>query len=251
MKKIAKGIHRLSQRAAEIREVMQAMPAQAAELREAVTATAGQMRQLRTDLTTAVPPRLPENESAALAQLRKIEVSADALAEAGYRLGGIDHDLGAGRRTRVLLERVDAVALPRLYSLLAMETTDPTTKALLAAIVQATELAAKVEFAHLIFTEILVEIGSGQAVRIGWRTADPVASAPVVAAEARPPTFSQSSFFARPAATPTPAAPVPEPAPVPSAPAQPAAAAPLEANWRASALDRFKKMPDLSKRTVR
>jgi hypothetical protein len=81
----------------------------------------------------------------------------------------------------------------------------PVTKALLSAIVQAAETTEKIEFASLEFTEVLVEVGSGRAVRIGWRSVNDVAPVAAPATEARPPTFSQSSFFARPEAA-TPAA---------------------------------------------
>lgn len=252
MKKIAKGIHRLGQRAAEIRQVVEAMPAKAAELRAAVTTTAGHVKQLRTELATTLPPILSSGVTETLAQLREIEGATEALAEAGYRLAGIEHELGVGRRTRVLVERVDEVALPRLHALLEMEAGHLMAKALLTAIVQATELAAKVEFEHLIFTEILIEIGTGQTVRIGWRAADPVT--PALAAEGRPPTFSQSSFFAQPAVVPI-AQPAASGGPATASaslhPVAVPAEAPLAPGGRASALDRFKKMPDLTKRPSR
>ncbi len=244
----------MSQRAAEVRQVVEAMPAKAAELRAAVVATAGHVKQLRTDLAGVLPPLLASGDADTPARLREIESAADVLAEAGYRLAGIEHEPGVGGRTRVLLERVDSVALPRLQALAAMHSEPPPTQALLAAIVQATELAAKVEFEHLVFSEILVELGVGQTVRIGWRAEDPVVRAPAVAAEVRPPMFSQSSFFARPTAaaeTPAPVAAAAMGGGEVSPPGTPPVVATPGPDWRATALDRFKKMPDLTKRTAR
>ncbi len=257
MKKIAKGIHRLGQRAAEIRQVVEAMPAQAAEFREAVTATAGQMRQLRTDLKAVVPPLLPTNESAALAQLREVEEAGDVLAEAGFLLGGIDWETGLVRRIRVHLHRAEAVTIARLRALLAAHAHQPTCKALLSGIVQAVDLAEQADLAELDFAEVVVELGSGQGVRIGWRAPAPAApsvSAATTLAEPRPPAFAQSSFFAQPAAVPVaPVAIAPTASASPAAPPAPlaATATALPPNWRASALDRFKKMPDLSKSAPR
>lgn len=256
MKKIAKGIHRLGQRAAEIRQVVEAMPAQAAELREAVTATAGQMRQLRTDLKAVVPPLLPTNESAALAQLREVEEAGDVLAEAGFLLGGIDWETGLVRRIRVHLHRADTVPIARLRALLAAHAHQPTCKALLSGLVQAVDLAEQADLAELDFAEVVVELGSGQGVRIGWRAPAPAApSAPATTlAEPRPPAFAQSSFFAQPAAAPAAAVAVaPAASGSPAVPPAPlaATATTLPPNWRASALDRFKKMPDLSKSAPR
>lgn len=262
MKRIAKRIGHLSQRAAEIRQAVETMPAKAAEIREAVTATAGQVQQLRADLTAGVAALRPGADADTLATLREIDAAAAVLIEAGYLLGGMDYELGAVRRVRVRLVQAEAVELTTLRSLLAAQAHRPVLKTLLAGIVQATELAEKVEFSELEFAEVVVELGAAPLVRIGWR-ADLV-GAPVTAnspatTEPRPPTFSQSSFFARPAAAPVAASA----APAPEAPAAPEVAKPKDSraadqpapatlpDWRASALDRFKKMPDFSKRPAR
>ncbi len=263
MKKIAKRIDQLGQRAAAIRQAVETMPAKTAELREAVTATAGQMQQLRADLTAGVAALRPSTEADTLATLREIDLAADVLGEAGYLLGGVDHELGAVRRVRVRLVQAEAVELATLRSLLAAHAHRAVLKTLLIGIVQATELAEKVEFSELDFAEVVVELGTGQMVRIGWRAeaiAAPVASNPPATSDARPPTFSQSSFFARPAVAPV----VAVAATAPVAPATPEAAKPKDLrpagqpvpaattpDWRTSALDRFKKMPDLSKRPAR
>lgn len=262
MKKIAKRIDQLGQRAAAIRQAVETMPAQAAELREAVTATAGQMQQLRADLTAGVSALRPSTEADTLATLREIDAAADVLGEAGFLLGGVDYELGAVRRLRVRLVQAEAVELTTLRSLLAAHAHRPVLKTLLSGIVQATEIAEKVEFSQLDFAEVVVELGATQMVRIGWRAdtvAVPVAANPQATSEARPPTFSQSSFFARPAVAPEAATA----ATAPVAPASPEAAKPKDLrpggqsapattpDWRVSALDRFKKMPDFSKRPAR
>lgn len=261
MKRIAKSIGHLSQRAAAIRQAVETMPAKAAEIRESVTATAGQVQQLRADLTAGVAALRPGTDADTMATLREIDAAAEVLIEAGYLLGGVDCELGAMRRLRVRLVQAEAVDLAALRSLLAAHAHRPVLKTLLSGIVQATELAEKVEFRELDFAEVVVELGAAQTVRIGWRAdvvAVPVAANPPATSEARPPTFSQSSFFARPAASPVTA-----PAATPSVTQPPVAARPADLrpvgqpapaptpDWRASALDRFKKMPDLSKRPAR
>lgn len=263
MKKIAKRIDQLGQRAAAIRQAVETMPAKTAELREAVTATAGQMQQLRADLTAGVAALRPSTEADTLATLREIDLAADVLGEAGYLLGGVDYELGVVRRVRVRLVQAGAVELATLRSLLAAHAHRAVLKMLLSGIVQATELAEKVEFRQLDFAEVVVELGAGQTVRVGWRAepvAVPIAANPPATSEVRPPTFSQSSFFARPAvaveaataATAPVALATPEAAkPKDLRPAGQAAPAATTPDWRVSALDRFKKMPDLSKRPSR
>ncbi len=265
MKKIAKRVQELSQRAAQVAQAVEAMPARAAALREKVAATVEQAQQLRADLVSAVPP-LPSSRSRAeveiAASVREIEAAANVLGEAGYELAGAEVEPGMGGmgwRLQVLLTRVEAVRLADLRALADLHKESPVVKSLLSALVQAAETAEGIEFRSLDFTDVLVDVGAGRALRIGWQAraaSAPAAALPAaVASDAtRPPVFSQSNFFARPTAA-APASPPAAsagvesaaPAPVPAPDKPPAPAAPVPER-RASALDRFKKMPDLSKR---
>lgn len=266
MKKVAKGIQRLGQRAAQVAQAVEAMPAKAAALRESVATTLGQAQQLRADLVSGAATLSPRTGSELAGSLREIEDAADVLAQAGYELAGVEVEPGIGgmgSRQLVLLARVDEVGVAELRSLLVTHKDRPALKSVLSALVQATETAAGIEFATLDFTEVLIDVGAGRAARIGWRAeiAAPVATIlPTTASvEPRPPAFSQSNFFSRPAtavaassATATTTATTIPSATEPSSPASVAAKSPdvstVGPASRASALDRFKKMPDLSKR---
>ena len=261
MKKFAKGVQRLSQRAAEIRQAVETMPAKAAELRETVVATAGQVQQLRGELVAGAAAVRATVEAGAdpAAVLRELEDCAGLLAEAGFALEGADVDLAPVRRVRAHLARTGVPSAARLRALLTANAHRPVAKTLLAGIMQAHDFAEDADAGPLDWTHLTVDIGGAVGVRVGWRADGPSSggSAGVTAvAEARPPVFSQSTFFER-----RPASQATEPsveAPVAVAPAAavrasdvPAAVAPAPAKpaARASALDRFKKMPDLTKRS--
>lgn len=253
MKRFAKGVQRLSQRAAEIRQVVDALPARAAEFREVVHATAGQVQQLRGDLAAGVAALRPAAAGRAAVPGPDLDACVGPLAEAGFALEGADIDLTPARRVRVHLARTGDVSPARLRHLLAAHAQQPVIHALLAGIAQARDLAEATDAGTLEWTHLTVDVAGGQVVRLGWSAAAP-AGAGAAADAARPPVFSQSSFFERrPAAAATATADAPagiaaSPAVVPPPPAPPPAhvAAPAA---RASALDRFKKMPDLTRRS--
>jgi len=263
MKKFAKGVQRLSQRAAEIRQAVETMPAKAAELRETVVATAGQVQQLRGELVAGAAAVRATVEAGAdpAAVLREVAECADLLAEAGFALEGADVELAPVRRVRAHLGRTGEPSAARLRALLAANAHRPVAKALLAGIMQAHDFAEKADAGALAWTELTVDIGGAAGVRAGWRADAPggeaVAGASAPTAEVRPPVFSQSTFFERRPAAEVGATSAPEamaaaaPAAVVRASEVPAAAAPAPAKpaARASALDRFKKMPDLTKRS--
>lgn len=271
MNKIAQKMQRLSQRAAQVAQAVEAMPAKAAALREKVAATVEQAQQIRTELVSGASTLRPVAETETAASLREIEAASDVLEAAGYELVGVDVEPGfggMGRRLLARLSRIDAIKPAELRELLATHKDRPVAKALLTALVQAAEIADGVEFRNLDFTEVVADVGAGRAARILWR-AEQVApegtfSSAVAAADSKSPTFSQSTFFARPAggggagtAAGGVSAGIPVQAEISSgspavSPKTPAAAAATATNpdWRASALDRFKKMPDLGKRSA-
>lgn len=263
MKKFAKGVQRLSQRAAEIRQAVETMPAKAAELRETVVATAGQVQQLRGELVAGAAAVRATVEAGAdpAAVLREVAECADLLAEAGFVLEGADVELAPVRRVRAHLGRTGEPSAARLRALLAANAHRPVAKALLAGIVQAHDFAEKADAGALEWTQLAVDLGGAAGVRVGWRTEAPggggSAGAAGAGAEERPPVFSQSTFFERRPAVEAGATSAPgavaaaAPAAVVRSGEVPAAAEPAAAKpaARASALERFKKMPDLTKRS--
>ncbi len=293
MKKVTRGVQRLSQRAVEIRQVVESLPAKASELRETVAATVGQAQQIRAGLEAGVSTIRAHvggdaaGDAGLAATMREIEGAEDVLAEAGYRLAGVDVELGGtlasggiglgpGRRVLVRLVRLgrpgrlEAVGAGELRALLAAHKDRPVLRSLLAALVQVAEVAGTVELNTLRHAEVAVDLHAGQPRRIGWRTeAVPMAAATVQAAVATEPKSSglpgapglgQSSFFARPAVAVATAAAAPSPTvsaqsealKAPPAPPKPTPAAIIRGpDWRSSALDRFKKMPDLGKRPTK
>lgn len=290
MKKTHSRIKHLRQRAADVRQTVESMPARAAALREQVAATVEQAQQIRTDVAAglsglaAMPPALPgsagagsrASDVALAATIGELEALAPTLAEAGFSLYGVDLELGASlgglggaRRLRVRLEWVSDVGLSSLRRLHDAQR-QPTARKLFAAMVQAREIAETMSVRELVLVDLAVDVDSGQALRLGWRAEDAPAPASSVSASVNPPasltpvTLSASpGYFARPALT-TAGTPASTGGPVSPLPATTAlaptktysgtrsitlttASSPLAANWRASALDRFKKMPDLTK----
>ncbi len=260
MKKFAKGVQRLSQRAAVLRQAVETMPAKAAELRETVVATAGQMQQLRGELAAgaAVVRATVDAQLDPAAVVRELADCAGGLAEAGFALEGVEADLTPVRRVRAHLGRTGETSAARLKAVLAAHAHRPVAKALFSGLVQAHALAAEADTGPLEWTDVTVEIGGAGGLRVGWQAEAPE-SEPTgpggTVGEVRPPVFSQSTFFERRpavAVAETPLAPAaPPPVPVARASDVPAAAEPVPARpaARASALDRFKQMPDLTKRS--
>jgi len=131
----------------------------------------------------------------------------------------------------------------------------------LRALIKAEELADKINLTELTYRELIVDVGPTPAVRLCWRPEEEVPMASPMAAVSQPApaappvmgSFGQGSFFERPA--------VVKPAVLDSAALAGAIAAPTEASrppaspaaparvsdWGREALDRFKKMPDLSR----
>jgi hypothetical protein len=267
MKKIINKIQDLSQKAAQLKQAVESAPAKAAQLRESVLMTAGQLQQLRHDVQSSVSGLRADNEERLVQALREINDHAETFLEAGYELTGVDMELSPTQRLIVHLESRESVSEPTLRSLLSANSGRQTIYALLAALAKADGLAEKVQLSHLDYRKLVVHVGPTPSVRLCWRTepihedaAEPVRPAPLAATVAPTPpalpTFSQSSYFeqrstppARPIPTPSATESSSTPTPtVPAAPTSSPAPAPHPGgDWRRSALDRFKKMPDASK----
>lgn len=260
MKRFAQKVQRLSRRAAELQQVVQGVPPRIVEIRDAVTAASTQVQKLRSDIAASVGTLRSETDAQLIATLQALDSHATVLGAAGLRLDRVEMDLGPHRRVVVRLERIEEVPTAAVQQLLAEHRDVPAVRALLTAALKAGELAAGVNLTGLVYTYLTVEIGLIPSVRIGWQAGadDAVedqlaAPLPVAAAVGRPLTTEAGPFFApRPPSPagaaasvagefPAIAANAATGAPAANAPAP----APRSASWNASALDRFKKMPDL------
>jgi hypothetical protein len=279
MNRVIHRIQALGDKAAQLKQVVEGAPAVATGIRDAVAVTASQLQQLRADVQAGVSGLRVEDEDRLMAALREVSASTHMFEQAGFELSGVDVELGLLRRIVVRLDKFEEVNLSRLRSLHASSAGQFTMQALLNALIKAEEMAAKVELPNLTYRQLIVDVGPAPTVRVCWRPETELAEPELVAAKstAAPPTLppvlpvptsilGKGSFFEpRPAATvaavqtTSTGAAITEAAPVsaaaaPLAATTPAAAAPVPAgeaagrgDWRRGVLDRFKKMPDLSK----
>jgi hypothetical protein len=286
MKRVIHRIKALGDKATQLKTAVEGAPAVAAGIRDAVAVTASQLRQLRADVQTGVSGLRVEDEDRLIDALREVSAGTDVFEQAGFELSGVDVELGLLRRIVVRLERFEEVSVSRLRSIHAASAGQSTLQALLNALIKAEEMASKVELPDLTYRQLIVDVGPAPTVRVCWRPdtavvdAEPAAPKPVSAApttvppvaSGTPSVFGGDSFFEpRPASTAytaQPAASSPGSAtvvaatmPGPAGPTQTAsvpagAPAPVPVttgvttktgDWKRGALDRFKKMPDLSK----
>jgi hypothetical protein len=260
-KRFTKKLQNLGQQAAKIRQVVEAAPEKAAQLRDVVTLTTTQLQQLKTELQAGIAGLRAESGDRLLIALREIHADRPVLLEAGFELAGVDLDLAANQRLTLYLSRIEEVSTATLRSLREAHQQQHTLHGLLTAILEAQELASRVDLRDLTFNELEIHVGPIPTARVCWRSAVPEDSPvpPVLATKATPslaPFASQGSFFGphpqtiQPAPPAMPAATSPK-VETPSSPAAPAApvSTPPEpgSDWRRGALDRFKKMPDVSK----
>lgn len=263
MKKFVQKVQDLGQKAAQFKQAIQGAPAKAAEIREAVVAAASQLHQLRSEVQTSVHNLRTEGDDRLTHALCEVDESHGVFKEAGYAVHEVEMELGLAQRLVVHLEKTADVPHAAIRSLLSANEGRQTTHAILAALLKAEELADKVDLEHLTYHKLTVYAGLTPSVRLCWGAEEELAH-PVVpvaqAASSTPPpltagsAFSQSSYFER--ATPAAASPAASVAtkaapsaipPTPPAVSEPKEAVPHGGDFGRSALERFKKMPDLSK----
>ncbi|HKX62453.1 MAG TPA: hypothetical protein VJS65_11420 [Verrucomicrobiae bacterium] len=269
MKKFIHKIQDLGQKAAHLKQVVDAAPAKAAQIRESMLMTAGQLQQLRHDVQSTATGLRADNDDRLAQALREIDGSAETFLEAGYELTGVDLEASPTQRLIVHLEKLESVSESTLRTLLSANSGRQTVYALLAALAKADALSEKVTLSNLSYRELIVHVGSTPTIRLCWRTEaheeDATAAhvaphaaahtpgiAPTAAAVVPPPlpAFSQSSYFEHRTTPTPPTPPAPQSAPEVStvSSSMPAPeAAPAGSHWNQSALERFKKMPDVSK----
>lgn len=282
MKKFIHRIQDLGQKAGQLKEAVEGVPGQAARLRDAVLVTAGHLQDMRKDVQASVAGLRAENDDRIAAALNEIQAGTDEIRKAGYELGGVEMELDPVQRLMVLLDKVAEVRASELQSLLAANASRRTLHGVLSALVKAEEFAARCGLRELEYRQLRVSVGPIPSIRLIWRAEEietvvvppalpasayskpptPVAtqpepagaSTPASVSEASP--FGKDSFFERRVSEPTVTAEdsgVESPAPrssaeLPSPTRREPVAAPDRSDWSSSALDRFKKMPNLSRR---
>jgi hypothetical protein len=268
MRKFIHKVQELGKKAVEIQQALHSAPAKAAELREAVVMSAAELQQIRADVQANLHGLRVNSEERLLVSMREINDASLVFEEAGYELTGLDLDLSLPQKLLVHLAKFEDIPHSTLHSLVANESRI-TIKSILSGILKAEETAANVELTYLNLTGLVVHVGAVPLIRMCWRTeaaeepaaspATAVQAAPQLAAAPAPASVAPSSpafgsfFEQRTIPTTKISSSQPEPvAPVPTLtssnePASQPASAPAESPWSRSALDRFKKMPDLSK----
>jgi len=281
MKKFIRTLQMMSERAAEVQEAIQRMPPKVAGIREAMTMTTGQLQQLQSDVQKNVASLKADSQDRLIAALHEINGSHEVFQEAGYELGQVEMELSPVPRLIVHLNRVNDVRDSMLRSLVDANQGSRITHALLNSVMQAEAMADQVDIQGQVYYKLIVHIGPVPAVRLSWMPeVDYSASTPRSAAPMATPapgftgnaisTYGKESFFATHAtraAEPPPEAPVAESQEdsVEAAPAPSSALAPVELpaassvptrstsrrarqkDWGAASLERFKKMPSVSK----
>lgn len=268
MKTITGKVQRLAQRAAELKQLAESVPGKVAEARATLATATADVQKLRADIISSVGTLRAETDTQLITVLREIDGSADVLAEAGYLLERTDLDLGPTRRVTVTLERVEDVDEIKLKHLISANSHAPTLHALLQAILKADQLTGGVDLEELNFTKLTIDVGLIPSVRVGWTANTPRRATFSAATPIPPPVVSMlpaafgqgGGFFERKEAAATVQA---QPVTLTTATAAPvvvqqaaqvvvqqtsAPTATAPNQNRASALDRFKKMPDLTKR---
>lgn len=291
MKKFARRLQQLGEKAAQVQRAIDAAPARAAQIRETVMATAGQVQQLRAEVMSAVSTLRSTDESRHVDSIRELGQGRALLAEAGLELEMVELEMGLNQRLVVQLARVAVVPSARLRGLRDSAWERPAIQAILGALLTAQELADQVDGGGLTFTRLTAYIGSSPVVRIAWEpeeeaeeepgqmpavppvipstasaTAVPTSvSVPASAPASAEDGFGEGSFFGRPRAGAVPATSPRVPAAGPTAAAAQVPSGPAEGStagaagsgdtpavdWRRDALARFKKMPDLTREAGR
>lgn len=276
MKKMVNKLQGFGQKMAQLRAVVDRAPEKAAQLREAVLMTADQLQQMRAEVQSTISGLRVDRSENFAQLLNEIGESADTVRRAGYELLGMDMDMGAGGpRLSVRLRKVEDVSDATLRSLLAEHARRPALTSLLNALRKADEVAEQVSLTELEYRDVVVYMGATPSLRVCWR--------PVALAEDEVEEEVEESGATRVAAAVPPAPQVPAPAAsvlgprlrpaatvhAPATATEPAAAAadtpvaprpaaaprdPVTAakglggpGWQSGALERFKKMPTVSK----
>ena len=266
MKRITRRMQELGQRAEQLQGIVNQMPGRVQGLRQSVASATEKLKQVRTDLTLSADALRGRAENDVVGLLAEIGEVGELLQGSGFELDGVDWDISLTRKLQVHIDRVKPTTVRALRALLAKHDGKPAANMILTALIQAQEAAEDVEVGRLVWTDVLIEIGSVTSVRIGWRELvededdEPVAPPPLPSANpvlTSSTGYTAGSFFRpKPAETAAPAPTVVSRPTVESAPvaaistvriAPPPAPSRSRERGDPMSLDRFKKMPDLGK----
>lgn len=277
MKKMMQKIQDLGQKAGQFKQALERAPAQAEQLRDTVLMTAGQLQQMKQDVQGAAMGLRVDNEEKFTQALHEIADGSETFREAGYELTGVDMELSPVQRLIVHLEKVRDADEHTLRALRSANAGKQTMSALLSSLLKAEHVASKVSLSDMDYRGLVIHVGPIPSVRLCWSAdeadkeieeAKPAAIVTSAAAAPTPPPLPLSttgSFFEprpRVSARVSASTPSPEVAPVvathAASPAPPATEQPGHesgsgrkahggTDWKRDALERFKKMPDLSK----
>jgi hypothetical protein len=277
--KLVARIQSLGRQANQLRQVVEAAPAQAARLRESVVLTVGQLHQLRSEIQSGISELRSDSGDQLLKVLGEVRDSTEVIRQTGFELAGVDLEIGltAGQRLLLLLRKLEDKPASAIRALVDAHAARPALRGVLAAIQRAVELANTVDLPGLSLGQLTIAVGPIPTIRIGWRSECPMPATALASTlgVASPPVLSTPSGMKIPTevvaaspvvsesvlTSPTPVVSVSAHAPMPVPSVQSAAvlqvpaptppvsttAKTLGAQWRTNALDRFKKMPDLSK----
>ena len=284
MKKFISTLQNLSARAAQLQAAVQSAPPKFAELREAVAMTAGQLQQLRSEVEQGITELKADDDEALTDSLREINSSVLVFQQAGYELAAVDMELSPLHQLVVHLDRMEDVSIRKLRSLLDSNQHRKFTCGLLGSLIRAEEMADQIDLENLVYYRLVANIGPIPSMRLCWRQENPPAatvepassvttslSASTQASTLK--SFGEGSFFERRSTTmPKPEAnkaaeavtakaeetvvendvkeeSVASQVTSSPAPAEPRSVKPLSVgkDWGASSLERFKKMPSVSK----
>lgn len=269
MKKILRRAKDLADQAERVREFLETAPERIEQAKGIVTLTTSQLQQLRTDVQSSIAGLRADNGDDVTAAVEELNEGAPTFLRAGYALAGVDLELGLAPRLTAHLERVAEIGLHALRAMLTPNSDRRVIHGVLSALVKAEELAGTTHFEGLHYSEVSIQIGPAPTLRLRWRAAaseaqPPAASLPppIPGSEQRQPApapappaaaapaqsaFAQTSYF-EPRNAPAPAILQQVEAPPAATTArltEPAKTAVSTA--KRDSLDRFKKMPDLSK----
>src|SRR6185503_15483184 len=94
MKKFAEKMQNLSQKAAQVQQMIQQAPNRAAEFRDAMAAAAGQLRQVRAEVQNTVNSLRTEGDDHLVRALQEVDGSTEILRDAGYVVQEVEMELG-------------------------------------------------------------------------------------------------------------------------------------------------------------
>lgn len=262
MRKFTRRFRDLSEKAQQLKHVVEAAPQQAAELRASVLLAAGQLQQLRGEVQASFAGVYVDSEERLQQVMREINESETVFAEVGYELAGVELEFSPIQRVIIRLEKVADVSLARIRSLISGVQSLRTTQALLSSILKAEEVAGRVSLDRLEYAGLVVHVGAAPSIRVCWsapgESEPPPTAPPSTVAQSSAvgiPAYGDTGFFAPRAVPPaSPPASVTVPASPPVVAAAPASATPAipgtesqPGAWGRSALEKFKTTPGYSK----